>query len=119
MYSKVKKKLDECAGCGSCKDHEKDKPTKWEPWVETRLPRAEGVNKHRDCFCSCRHDARVLCRYHPDCKTPQGQQPDLGEKVLDILEDTMTSLEYQTWWAEGMPVSASSLPKQDDLSAKL
>jgi len=56
--------LDGYTLCGCCGGHQAGKPGVWDP---SELM-AGCVTKHskNGCKCACRHNARALCRVHPD-----------------------------------------------------
>ena len=55
--------LDQLKSCGCCKDHDKNKPSKYSPWIETKDNSDQMATK--PCDCICRHKARHICRRHP------------------------------------------------------
>lgn len=89
MKSIVQNRIDELAVCKCCVEgtgHNLNKPVKWEPWVET----TPHFTQNPACKCSCRHEARVLCRMHPDCKTEHALVPEMqcyGHEMLRKLND--------------------------------
>lgn len=86
MLDAVQRKLDELSACQCCdegKGHTVNKPTRWEPWVE--LP-VHGT-QNPACKCCCRHEARILCRMHPDCKTLHAQEPAMQRKGEQLREN--------------------------------
>ena len=87
MLGEVQRKLDKYAACECCATHCgcgcSNKPTKWEPWVEL----CGGDGFPRACKCPCRHNARVLCRMHPDCKTLGSLEPAMQAKADRLLAE--------------------------------
>ena len=88
----VQRKLDEYAACQCCDTHTEpvqgapltcNKPTKWAPWVE--LP--HHYTQCGECKCPCRHNARILCRMHPDCKTPVSLEPAMQRHADRLLTE--------------------------------
>ena len=47
--------------CKCCARHQINKPNKLEPWEE--LPFQFTHINNNECFCSCRHISRMICRY--------------------------------------------------------
>jgi len=79
----IEKKLKKYSECNCCEKHKKDRPTRWDPMIE--LP-FKGT-QDRACSCPCRHNARLLCCYHPDCKIERAKDSNLGHYVDDILDE--------------------------------
>lgn len=48
--------------CQCCDRHQINKPTVYQPWVDTTY---HGTLSHLSCSCSCRHIARMICRECP------------------------------------------------------
>ena len=90
--SEVEKKLNEKAACRCCERHQINKPTKFVPWVE--LP-FHGT-QYTPCECSCRHDARIICRRHKKCQSLISKEPAMKRKFGDIMEWYEDDLEG--WW---------------------
>ena len=80
--SEVQKKLDEKVACRCCERHQIDKPTKFVPWVELTFHETQDTA----CGCSCRHEARILCRGHRDCQFLLSREPAMKRKFGDIME---------------------------------
>ena len=107
-------KLDQYASCSCCEEHQKNKPTKFLPLVDT--PRLN--NKQKPCSCDCRHNARLICRYHNHYLYPSHMQHGGGgATVLSILLEEMTSFEQQTYVDCDMPLSDYS--KKEAFDSKL
>jgi len=84
MIDVVQRKLDQLAACQCCADgfgHRVNKPTKWAAWVELPF----NGTQNPTCKCKCRHDARILCRMHPDCKTWQAEEPAMQCRGAELL----------------------------------
>ena len=62
-FAACEARLRVLSGCACCADHNKLKPDEYIPWVET--PEMSG-DVAKPCECSCRHEARELCRRHPN-----------------------------------------------------
>ena len=112
MRSAVECKLAEFASCQCCGTHQRNKPTKWRPWVE--LP-FHGNQEEKACKCSCRQEARVICMMHPDCKTFRSQVPSIrcyGERLC--REHQLTRIEG-TWAATcAWPLQSNFAPSFAD-----
>ena len=52
--------------CDCCEKHKTNRPTRWGPWRELRFNNTDVSDDPENCRCRCRHDARILCRMHPD-----------------------------------------------------
>lgn len=71
-FQQNQEKLDILAKCYCCNKHSIHKPSIYKPWFE--IPRNKksstnsntGANGVPICKCSCRHEARFICRNHPD-----------------------------------------------------
>lgn len=103
----IEKKLKKYSECNCCEKHKKDRPTRWDPMIE--LP-FKGT-QDRVCSCPCRHNARLLCCYHPDCKIERAKDPNLGHYVDDILDDVILSFERQIIDCVGFPLSVEDEPQ--------
>tara|TARA_B100000965_G_scaffold139764_1_gene116346 strand:+ start:228 stop:569 length:342 start_codon:yes stop_codon:yes gene_type:complete len=57
-----KEKLEYLSKCNCCERHKKNKPVKFEKWIELPVNNTE----EKTCPCECRHVARFICRQHPD-----------------------------------------------------
>ena len=56
----TKKQLfDTMISCKCCPKHQVNKPTQFNKYVETEFHGTQNT----DCFCPCRHNARMICRY--------------------------------------------------------
>jgi hypothetical protein len=44
--------------CKCCHRHQTNRPSKFEPWIDTKF----NNNPFTDCDCKCRHLSRWLCR---------------------------------------------------------
>lgn len=96
-------KLDQYASCSCCEEHQKNKPKKYLPLVDTPTLN----NKKKPCSCDCRHNARLICRFHNDyVHHPDacGRRDECGATVLSILTD-VSSWEQQTFVECDMPLS--------------
>tara|TARA_E500000178_G_scaffold343793_1_gene391082 strand:+ start:1180 stop:1590 length:411 start_codon:yes stop_codon:yes gene_type:complete len=54
-----KQVFDTMVSCKCCPRHQVNKPTHFNKYVETEFHGTQKTN----CFCSCRHNARMICRY--------------------------------------------------------
>ena len=74
-------KLDTLDICKCCTRHQINKPNHFAPWKE--LPFHE--KRTTSCICSCRHDARFICRQF-NCDTVEKKNivENNGDKWLDI-----------------------------------
>ena len=77
QYSDKQQLLDEKVNCVCCPRHQINKPTLYAPWIE--LP-FHGT-QYTPCVCTCRHDARMICRTHPEYNPNQATQFDLQEDM--------------------------------------
>ena len=97
-------KLDQYASCSCCEEHQKNKPKKFLPLVDTPTLN----NKKKPCSCDCRHNARLICRFHKDYvhhPDASGRRDESGATVLSILTDELSSWEQQTFVECDMPLS--------------
>lgn len=60
--STMQKVIDTKVNCKCCPRHQINKPTQYAPWIE--LP-FRGTQDNL-CSCTCRHEARMICRSHPE-----------------------------------------------------
>ena len=62
-YAACQDRLDELLFCDCCEEHNRDKPTDYEPLlVNPDLLRFE---PHANCDCDCLHEAHLICQNHP------------------------------------------------------
>ncbi len=54
-----KQVFDTMVSCKCCPRHQVNKPTHFNKYLETEFHGTQNTN----CFCSCRHNARMICRY--------------------------------------------------------
>lgn len=109
----AQQKLDEYAKCDCCERHRKNKPTKFEPWIEA----TPILKKDKGCQCDCRHNARLVCRCHIDYKQTTPCDVNLVTCGMIIIEDEMTSFELQTYLCDMMPLSYDQ--DEPDIVSKL
>lgn len=66
--STLEEKLKFCSGCQCCPRHQKLRPKRLIPWIETEA--SISFNKYNYCECDCRHLARFICRQveYPQCE---------------------------------------------------
>ena len=65
-YTACQTRLDELLFCDCCEAHGVNKPTDYKPWI--MKDRNESVDRKGEslgCSCTCRHEAREICRNHP------------------------------------------------------
>jgi len=62
-------KFQFAVACRCCDRHKTNKPTHLAPCVE--LPFHDTKLKTDDCSCSCRHDARFMCRMFDTVECPK------------------------------------------------
>lgn len=58
-------KLNIIKGCNCCEVHKRNRPSTFEPWIETCRAREEcekAPSNPNACNCDCRHVARFICR---------------------------------------------------------
>ena len=82
-------RLNELADCSCCAVHSNiNKPTRWGPWQETSFPGPREWSMKaptpNTCLCSCRHEARFLCRQHP-----LYQRPPLPYSTSELSSNTI------------------------------
>lgn len=77
----IEKKFAECAACRCCVRH-RDKPLVWAPYKEYIVPSTPTASS---CMCSCRHDARMLCRVHPE-RTQGAWSGDSAPWMVEVCE---------------------------------
>lgn len=58
--------LDGYTLCGCCDGHDVNKPSVWDP--NELMNGCVNKKPKGGCRCACRHNARALCRLHPDYK---------------------------------------------------
>lgn len=63
----LQEKLFNLSKCNCCSRHSINKPFMFTPWKEEQDIEPHCNNIYIDiCKCDCRHNARNICRQHPD-----------------------------------------------------
>jgi hypothetical protein len=63
----LEEKLFTLSKCNCCPRHSINKPFMFTPWKEEETKRNDYTNIYINrCKCDCRHNARNICREHPD-----------------------------------------------------
>ena len=57
-------KLHFLSNCNCCNRHQINKPIVFQPWIDT--PNTSHFDYSENCYCRCRHAARMICRQCPD-----------------------------------------------------
>ena len=96
----IEKKFAAAAACRCCARHS-DKPLVWAPCKESIVPSTPTASS---CMCSCRHDARMLCRVHPD-RTHGAWSGDSAPWMVEVCEIL------------GLPTFTEDISCDDDVSA--
>ena len=84
----LQEKLITLSKCNCCSRHSINKPFMFSPWVETTWKNKSPEFKP-DCQCSCRHDARIICRQHSDYND-ESMYPELNI-INKIREERFTN----------------------------
>ena len=72
------------AECDCCDKHKCGRPYFWKAWKET----TPHFTQDPDCKCPCRHNARMLCRMHPDTIEQWVDVPAMMAKGRELIEST-------------------------------
>ena len=68
------------AECDCCDKHKCGRPYFWKGWKET----TPHFTQNPDCKCDCRHNARIVCRMHPDTIEQWVEAPTMIAKGREL-----------------------------------
>lgn len=73
--------------CNCCERHLTNRPTRWGPWAELRFNNTQVEDDPESCRCSCRQDARILCRMHPDTSPSWAPVTSMCQRADEIVNE--------------------------------
>ena len=105
IYETRKARVEQLSTCNCCEIHQKNRPTEYGPWVE--IVSNKVIQSDRPCKCSCRHEARFICRGHPDYNPQFALTPNDREWLAATVAE-MTQMAYMD-----TSVELAGLPDED------
>lgn len=98
IQCKVNEVLKDLAACDCCEKHKKNRPTKWGPWVELPYHDTSVHDDPESCRCPCRHNARILCRMHPDTNPSWDHATAMCRQAEQLVSWHAMYLEDKAWY---------------------
>ena len=89
MQQRINNVIKDLGECGCCEKHKRNRPKAWEPWEE-QVPDYTLVGDDPQnccCRCPCRHNARILCRMHPNCPIPWDHESAMQKRAEQIINE--------------------------------